>query len=175
MLPANGYAAERFVRLMVNPAPVWERYIKHFDTAESGTAELAHSAIVRMAAKECGVEEDVAVLSLVRRSFVLLYEALGKDIASALMKIQPHEVIAAVVYYAAMSPEEIQNKLGALDIQMALLASVMVRVCEECDARQTPSFMYAILNELPLPYYKHQILIDAVNNNMKLAEERPIH
>jgi len=175
MLPTNGYAADRMARLLINPAPVWERYVKHFDTAESGTAELARSAVIRLVAKEHGVEEATEILAVVRRSFVLLYEALGKDIASALMKIQPHEVIAAVIPYATMSSGEVENKLGALDVQMALLASVIVRVCEECDSRHTPSFLYAILNELPLPYYKHQILIDAVNANMSVVETRSTH
>lgn len=167
MLPPHGFTFEHFTDIMSNSDKHWERFIHRVKTADEKLPALSRNVFISRELETLGID-DTQAQEVVKKSLLLLYSALGGEIVGKLFRYEIIETIISTFPMAVQSTTEgIDGRFREVDLQMSVLYASLERICRECGGKEPMKMMYALLNEIPLTYNKHLIILDMFQKHIQ--------
>lgn len=173
MLPPEGYTLDDLRDTHMDIETHWRMFCHRTASDRSEAARvtrlteyaeaLAEEPVVLETLRSIGLSTEHC-LETVKRSLVILNEALGPRCMSALLAYSPHgTVISAFKLASTEGFASVEaSVLDGADIQMTILASAVDHLVSWYTGRDHLQAMRAILNQLELPYDKHLVIINSL-------------
>lgn len=168
MLPAHGFNYEQYQELMANPERHMPRLLNRIPSAPALVDLLLRAPIVQEEFKEVKLEPSVHKDTLFK-ALLLMHTALGEAVFVTLIRFQQVEAVTAFINYAKYDGENPPHEyFRGKDMQMILLCDVMLRLTVQCGGMHRDNTVRALLNDIHLPFYKHEAVYRYVTENVDL-------
>lgn len=170
MLPVHGFNYEQYADLVAHPEKHLPRLLKRIPSTPMLVECLAKAPIIHQEFKILRVD-PADYEAVLYKALLLMHTALGEAVFVTLIKFQQVESVAAFLTYAKYTEDNPPDEyFRGKDIQMVLLCDVVLRLSVECGGTQPGKAMRALLNDIHLPFYKHEALHQYVCQGVGLVK-----
>lgn len=167
MLPNNSFSFERFVDIYNQTPRHWASFSRHYPVDAQTFRSLADNPFIRYAAKLKHIpDEDIE--TVVCKAVLLMNASLGQAVTSMFLQVNFVETVIAMMSLASKNIGQFDDSYRRSDLQIMILSEILLHLGPTCSPKPR-EFLFEILNRLPLPYFKHCVLIEQVGQALDVS------
>lgn len=170
MSPTDGFTYEQYADIVGQPAKYMPQLIAQLPSAPDLIDQLLRCPIIHQELKKLGVVQEHWEL-VVAKALLVMYNGLGEDIFAVLIRFQPIESVAAFLIFAhfdRFNPPS--DGFRGQDIPVVFLSGAVLRLTSQCGPYEPGRVMRLILNQINLPFYKHEAIHKYVVDHLPLYQ-----